>query len=182
MTQKCLSNASAISVWERDRRNDLACDLTTSCARIRSRTLNFFFIFVWHFSKRGYISYNVKERDFTGVDDFEKKKNGGGKSRRTHRLNVLRPPEKRVSLRPILVFFVRSFVRELEMNLIKRNNNCAHKFSLQAERETRKMEEKTLKLVGEGEKKHTHQHQSWMQIKTHRVLLFLSFFSLIKIQ
>ena len=39
------------------------------------------------------------------------------------------------------------------MNLIKRNNKCAHKFSLQAERETRKMEEKTLKLVGEGGKK-----------------------------
>ena len=179
MSVKCVSN---FCVRERQTKwpgvwpNNILCE-----DQIKDSEL--FLYICMTFFKKGLHLVQCQGAWFHGSRWFrKKKKRGGGKSRRTHHLEVLPPPEKRVSLRPILVFFVRSFVRELEMNLIKRNNNCAHKFSLQAERETRKMEEKTLKLVGEGEKKHTHQHQSWMQIKTHRVLLFLSFFSLIKIQ
>ena len=125
-THKNYQMRQQISVCERerDRRNDLACDLTTSCARIRSRTLELFLLFDMKFLKRGYISYNVKERDFTG---FRKKKgwkitkdtSPEGTTTTTRKTSFSLPP-------PPAILIFRSFVRELEMNLIKKETTTVH--------------------------------------------------------
>ena len=176
MSVKCVSN---FCVRERQTKwpgvwpNNILCE-----DQIKDSEL--FLYICMTFFKKGLHLVQCQGAWFHGSRWFRKKKKGGVENHEGHITWRYYHHQKNEFLSAPSWFF--SFVRELEMNLIKRNNNCAHKFSLQAERETRKMEEKTLKLVGEGEKKHTHQHQSWMQIKTHRVLLFLSFFSLIKIQ